>query len=116
MGATYRGNVVPLAGWTAGGRQMIRPSRDRITTLARQIVDELARSSEVHLLRDRESLRQSVIQVLQEEFRRDEDRVSAVLARLDGMDGVPRRGSAEWNQLWQKLLDEEYERTRFDGA
>lgn len=95
---------------------MIRASRERIALLARQVVDELARSPEANLLRDRESLRQSVIQVLQEELRHDEDRCAAVMTRITEMEGAPKRGSREWSSLWQKLLDEEYERTRFEGA
>lgn len=93
---------------------MIRPSRERIALLARQIVDELSRDESIRLLRDRETLRQSVIQALTEELRHDETRNAAVEARLNAMTDAPRRGSREWLSLWQKLLDEEYERTRFE--
>lgn len=94
---------------------MIRPSRERIALLARQIVDELARDENTHLLRDRDTLRQSVIQALTEELRHDEIRVMAVEARLAALADAPRRGTKEWQALWQKMLDDEYERTRFES-
>lgn len=94
---------------------MIRPSRERIALLARQIVDELARDENTRLLRDRDTLRQSVIQALTEELRHDELRIAAVESRLATLTDAPRRGSREWQTLWQRLLDEEYERTQFES-
>lgn len=94
---------------------MIRPSRERIALLARQIVNELSRDGSAKLLRDRESIRQSVAQALIEELRHDEERVSTVAARIEAMPNPPPRGSREWTSLWQQLLDEEYERTRFES-
>ena len=41
---------------------MVRPSRDRLAALARQLVDALARSRAVVLLKDREAVRQAVDQ------------------------------------------------------
>lgn len=95
---------------------MIRASRERVALLARQVVEELARHSHVQFLRDRESVRQSVLQVLQDELRQDEERAGIVMERMSQIEELPRRGTREWTALWQKLMDEEYERTQFDAS
>lgn len=95
---------------------MLKPSRERIAQIARLIVDDMDRSEHVKLLKDREAIRQSVIHALVDELRQDDDRQTHVLARLAAMDGTPPRGSREYDALFRKMLDEEYERTGFDSA
>ena len=95
---------------------MPKPSRERIAQIARLIVDEMSRSENVKLLKEREAVRQSVVHALVDELKQDEERQANVLQRLGALGDAPERGSREWDQLFRKLLDEEYERTGFDTA
>lgn len=95
---------------------MPRPSRERIAQIARLIVDEMSRSENVKLLKEREAVRQSVVHALVDELKQDEERQANVLQRLGTLGDAPEPGSREWDVLFRKLLDEEYERTGFDTA
>ncbi|MHB0968247.1 MAG: DUF507 family protein [Thermoanaerobaculia bacterium] len=89
---------------------MQRVSRERQTQLARAIVDEMGRDRSIRLLKDREAIRQSVLHALGEELKRDEERTAAAERRL--LDADPRLeiGSAEWDELFERMLSEEYDR------
>ena len=95
---------------------MLKPSRERIAQIARLIVEEIDRSEQVRLLKDREAIRQSVMHALVDELKQDEERQAHVLHRMGGMTDAPTVGSKEWEALYRRLLDEEYERTGFDTA
>jgi hypothetical protein len=95
---------------------MSKPSRERIANIARLIVDEMSRSENVRLLKEREAVRQSVVHALLDEFKQDEERRANVMQRLAAMPDSPPLGSREWESVYRKLLDEEYERTGFDTA
>ena len=51
---------------------------------------------------------------LGEELRREEEREESVLKRIAAMRGVPKKGTAEWEQLFRKLMEEEYLRDGLD--
>jgi hypothetical protein len=93
---------------------MVRPSRERLTQLARELLDSMTRSRAVTLLKDREVVRQAIAHALGEELRREEEREESVLKRIAQMRGVPKRGSADWEQLFRKLMEEEYLRDGLD--
>lgn len=94
---------------------MVRMSRERVERLARELFEAMTRSRSITLLRDREVVRQSIVQTLAEEFRREEEREEAVRKRIAATRKPPARGSAEWQQLFRKLMEEEYLREGLDG-
>jgi hypothetical protein len=89
---------------------MQRVSRERQTQLARAIVDEMGRDRSIRLLKDREAIRQSVLHALGEELKRDEERSSAAERRLLEADPGLEIGSPEWEELFERMLSEEYDR------
>lgn len=94
---------------------MVRPSRDRLVVLARQIVDALARSRALLFLKDREAVRQAVAQALGDELRREEEREEAARKRIAAMKGAPKPRSREWEELFRKIVEEEYLREGLDS-
>lgn len=92
----------------------MRPSRERIEHLARELVDALARSRAVLLLKDREAVRQAVAQALTEELRREELREENARKRIASMKG-PRPRTKEWDELFLKFIEEEAMRDGLDS-
>lgn len=93
----------------------IRPSRERLTLLARELVDALARSRAVVLLKDREVVRQAVAQALAEELRREEECQENAKRRIASMRGAPRPRTREYEELFRQLMEEEYLREGLDS-
>lgn len=94
---------------------MVRPSRERINHLARELVDVLARSRAVVLLKDREVVRQAVAQALADELRREEERADIARKRIAAMRQAPRPNTKEWEQLFHKFVEEELLREGLDS-
>jgi hypothetical protein len=94
---------------------MVRPSRERLTLLARELVDALARSRAVVLLKDREVVRQAVAQALAEEIRREEDCQENARRRIAAMRGAPKPKTREYEELFRQLMEEEYLREGLDS-
>lgn len=86
---------------------MVRPSRERLNQLARELVDALARSKAVILLKDREVVRQAAAQALAEELRREEEREEAARRRIAALRGAPKANTREWEELFRKFVEEE---------
>jgi hypothetical protein len=96
-------------------QRMVRPSRDRLTHLGRDLVDALARSRAVVLLKDREAVQQAVAQALADELRREEERETSARRRIASMRGAPRQDTKEWEELFRKFVEEEYLREGLDS-
>ncbi|MFL6245648.1 MAG: DUF507 family protein [Thermoanaerobaculia bacterium] len=94
---------------------MVRPSRERLSHLARELVDALARSRAVILLKDREVVRQAVAQALAEELRREEDCQENARRRITAMRGAPKPKTREYEELFRQLMEEEYLREGLDS-
>ena len=88
-------------------------SRERLEKLARDLVDGMGRSKAVIFQKDRESIRLAIAQAILEEIKREEEREEKVRRRLATMK-TPKRGSAEWEILFRKLMEEEYVREGLD--
>jgi hypothetical protein len=86
----------------------VKLTRERVEKLARDLVEAMSRSRTVVFLKDRESVRQTIARELDDELRREEEREEAVRRRISSMRKAPRRGSAEWDQLFHSLMNEEY--------
>lgn len=94
---------------------MVRPSRDRLNQLGRDLVDALARSRAVVLLKDREAVELAVSQALADELRREEERESIARKRINAMQRAPRPNTREWEELFRKFVEEEYLREGLDN-
>jgi hypothetical protein len=94
---------------------MVRPSRDRLAVLARQLVDALSRSRAVVLLKEREAVRQAIAQALADELRREEEREESARRRIAALHRGPKPRSREWEELFRKFVEEEYLREGLDS-
>jgi hypothetical protein len=94
---------------------MVRPSRDRLNHLARELLDALARSRSVIFLKDREVVRQAIAQALADELRSEEDRHDRVRKRITSMRRAPKSGTAEYEELFRRFVEEEYLREGLDS-
>ena len=90
-------------------------SRERVNQLARELLEAMTRTQSVTLLKDREVVRQSIAHALADEFKREEEREENVRKRLASMKKSPTAGSREWEQLFRKLMEEEYVREGLDS-
>ncbi len=89
---------------------MLRMSRDRVSQVARELLDILTRTQSVVLLKDRESVRQAIAHALDDELKREQDREENVRRKLATIKKPPAPGSNEYDQLFTKLLEEEHVR------
>jgi hypothetical protein len=89
---------------------MVKLSRERVEKLARDLVDAMSRSRAIMFLKDRDAVRQAIAHALADELRREEEREDTVRKRIAAMRKAPARGSAEWEQLFRSLMNEEYVR------
>jgi hypothetical protein len=93
---------------------MHKISRERVNQLARELLDAMTRTKSVALLKDREVVRQSIAHALADELKREEEREENVRRRLASMRKGPQPGSREYEQLFHKLMEEEYLREGLD--
>jgi hypothetical protein len=94
---------------------MLKMSRERVNQLARDLLDAMTRAQTVVLLKDREVVRQSIAHALADELKREEEREENVRRRLATMKKPPAPNSREWEQLFRKLMEEEYLREGLDN-
>lgn len=94
---------------------MLRPSRERILQLAGDLVDALARTRAVTLLKDRDVVRHAVAQALAEELKREEEREDVARKRIAAMRRGPRPNTPEWDELFSKIVEEELLREGLDS-
>lgn len=90
-------------------------SRERVNQLARDLLDAMTRTQSVILLKDREVVRQSIAHALADEFKREDEREENARRRLAALKKAPPTGSREWEQLFRKLMEEEYLREGLDS-
>ena len=93
---------------------MVKMSRERVNQLARDLLDAMTRTHSVVLLKDREVVRQSIAHALADEFKREEEREENVRRRIASVKKPPAQGSREYEQLFLKLMEEEYLREGLD--
>lgn len=93
---------------------MVRPSRDRLNALARELLDALGRSNSLILLKDREVVRQAMAHALADELRREEEREESARRRIASMRHAPKSGTVEYEELFRKFVEEEYLREGLD--
>jgi len=74
----------------------------------------MSRHDTIRLLKDREAVRQSIVHALLEELKHDEERAAHVLERLSSVKPSPATGSAEWVALFDRFMEEEFEKRGFE--
>lgn len=91
---------------------MLKMSRDRITHLTRLLLEEMQTSTAVKFLKDREAVRQAMLHALTDELKRDEELQTNVRIKIAALKEKERpvEGTREWDALFKRLLDDEYER------
>lgn len=89
---------------------MHKISRERVNQLARELLEAMTRTRSVTLLKDRDVVRQSIAHALADELKREEEREDSVKRRIAMMRDGPPLKSREYEQLFRKLMDEEYVR------
>ena len=94
---------------------MRKISRERVTQLARELLDAMLRTRSVALLKDREVVRQSIAHALADEFKREEEREENVRRRIATIRRPPARNSREYEELFRSLMEEEYLREGLDS-
>jgi len=93
---------------------MHKISRERVNQLARELLDAMTKTKSVILLKDREVVRQSIAHALADELKREDEREENVRRRLATMKKGPPLGSREYEQLFRKMMEEEYLREGLD--
>src|SRR5690242_1103433 len=89
-------------------------SRERVTQLARDLLEAMTRTKAVTLLKDRAVVRQAIAHALADERKREEEREDAVRRRISAMRKKPAQSSREYEELFRKLMEEEYLREGLD--
>ena len=90
-------------------------NRERVEQLARELLAAMTASRSVVLLKSRDVVQQAIAQVLAEEIEREEARAETVRRRMAGLRKVPPRRSPDWENLFRRLMEEEYLREGLDG-
>jgi len=94
---------------------MRKISRERVNQLARELLDAMTRTRSVVLLKDREVVRTSIAHALADELKREEEREESVRKRIAAIKKGPPPGSREYEQIFRKLMEEEYLREGLDS-
>ena len=89
-------------------------SRERVTQLARDLLEAMTRTKAVTLLKDREVVRQSIAHALADELKREEEREENVRRRIAAIKKPPASSSKEYETLFAQLMEEEYLREGLD--
>jgi len=93
---------------------MHKISRERVTQLARDLLEAMTRTRSVTLLKEREVVRQSIAHALADELKREEEREENVRRRIAAMKKPPASSSREYETLFAQLMEEEYLREGLD--
>ncbi len=90
----------------------MRLSRAKVNFLSRQIIDALEAHPSVRLFRDPNSVRLAIVEIMQEELRRDDyiDRKARQKIASQRRD-IP-EGGREWEILYRQYYREEFDRHR----
>jgi hypothetical protein len=94
---------------------MKKLTRESLQLMTRAITDELSRHDTVRFLRDRESVRQSILYTVADEIKHEDERIRVVRARIEALSDAPPEGSREFEELYRRFLDEERGKSGFDA-
>jgi hypothetical protein len=88
----------------------MRLSREKIVRLSHVITDVLVASDDVEFIEDRTTIRQNVVDILQELLKDEEQIENTVRAKITSQKKEIAEGSEEWDVLYRKYYAEEMRR------
>jgi len=88
----------------------MRLSREKIVRISHQITDLLVASDDVEFIEDRDTIRQHIVQILQDTLREEEKIDAAVRKKIGSQKKEILEGSEEWDILYRKYYAEELKR------
>jgi hypothetical protein len=90
--------------------QPMRLSREKIIRLSHIITDVLVASNEVEFIEDRDTIRQKIVQILQELLKEEEALDAEIRKKISSQKKTILEGSEEWELLYRKYYAEEMRR------
>jgi len=94
----------------------MRLSREKIVRISHQIVDLLVQSNEVEFIEDRDTIRQKVLQILQDLLKEEEGMDAEVRKKISSQKKEILEGSEEWDLLFRKYYSYELRRAGIAAA
>jgi hypothetical protein len=88
----------------------MRLSREKIVRISHQITDLLVASEDVEFIEDRDTIRQHIVQFLQDTLREEEKIDAGVRKKIGSQKKEILEGSEEWDILYRKYYSEELKR------
>ena len=88
----------------------MRLSREKTIRLSHVITDVLVASDDVEFIEDRDTIRQKVVQILQDVLKEEEAVDAGVRKKISSQKKEILEGSEEWDVLYRKYYAEELRR------
>jgi len=88
----------------------MRLSREKIVRISHQLVDVLVASEDVEFVEDRDTIRQQIVQILQNLLKEEEKVDAEVRRKISSQKREILEGSEEWDILYRKYYGEEMKR------
>lgn len=88
----------------------MRLSREKIVRLSHAVADVLVASDDVEFVEDRDTIRQEIVQVLQNVLKEEEQVDAEVRRKIGSQKKEILEGSEEWDILYRKYYAEELKR------
>jgi hypothetical protein len=89
----------------------MRLSREKVNRISHRILDALVADPDVEFIEDRDTIRQEVIQVMQEILRQEELLDAEVRRKISSQKKTIVEGSEEWDILYRRYYGEELKRS-----
>lgn len=90
----------------------MRLSREKINQISQLIIKELAESDAVEFLREPNDVRLEIVKLVTDELRIDDEIDRQIRTTLDSYTRKIVEGSREWEIMYGKLYDEEFNKRR----
>ena len=97
---------------TATGTQTVRLSREKINHISQLIIKELAKNDAVRFLREPNEVRLEIVKLITDQLSIDDEIDRQVRTTLDSYTRKVVEGSREWDIMYSKLYDEEFNKRR----
>ena len=90
----------------------MRLTRDKINHISQLVMKELAKSGAVEFLREPNEVRLEIVKLIADELRIDDEIDDRVRRTLNSYSRKIVEGSREWDVMYIKLYDEEFNKRR----
>ena len=90
----------------------MRLSRAKVNQLSRQVVNAIEEHDSVEVYRETNSIRLVIVEIIQEELRRDEYLDRKVRQKISSQKRDIPEGGREWELLYRQYYREEFDRHR----